>query len=42
MNSAPDKTLAGHFVEFIRSAEGQRFFEAADLFRPSLKKEHGW
>lgn len=38
MNSAPDKTLAGHFVEFIRSAEGQRFFEAAG-FIPAESEE---
>lgn len=38
MKSAPDKELANHFVEFIRSEEGQRFFEAAG-FIPATSAE---
>lgn len=38
MNNAADKALAGHFIDFILSPEGQRFFDAAG-FIPALSDE---
>jgi molybdate transport system substrate-binding protein len=38
MKNAADKELANHFIEFILSAEGQRFFEAAG-FIPAVSDE---
>jgi molybdate transport system substrate-binding protein len=38
MKNAVDKELANHFIDFILSAEGQRFFEAAG-FIPAVSDE---
>jgi molybdate transport system substrate-binding protein len=38
MKSAPDKALAAHYVDFIRSEEGQAFFESAG-FIPAQSEE---
>ena len=39
MNHAPDKTLANYYIDFIRSEEGQGFFESAG-FIPAIS-DHG-